>query len=132
LSPFWAPRLSGNPAFHEPSVPDGRTAHSRRTRKLWEPTILVVPEHKLQALLKLSDRFESREIESSTERSVVSDELKEEIEENLAPELEQNRNVYLVRQGRGLKIASDIRKVNVARDGIEPPTRGFSVLCSTD
>jgi hypothetical protein len=23
-------------------------------------------------------------------------------------------------------------KIKVARDGIEPPTRGFSVLCSTD
>jgi hypothetical protein len=92
----------------------------------------LVPEHKLQALLKLSARLERRDIESTTENSVVSEELRQEIEPHLAPKLDKSRNVYLVRQGRDLKIASDIRRVDVARDGIEPPTRGFSVLCSTD
>jgi len=82
----------------------------------------LVPEHKLQALVKLGDRFESRE-QLTVEKSVVSDELKQEIEKDLDPKLDKNRNVYPVRQGRGLKIASDIRRLNVARDGIEPPTR---------
>jgi hypothetical protein len=37
-----------------------------------------------------------------------------------------------VRRGPGLKVVSDLKNSEVARDGIEPPTRGFSVLCSTD
>ena len=33
---------------------------------------------------------------------------------------------------RELKIVRDVKRLNVARDGIEPPTRRFSVSCSTD
>ena len=62
----------------------------------------------------------------------MSPELKRAISEVLPSNLEQNRNVFLVRKGRGLKIVSDIEGVGVARDRIELPTRGFSVLCSTD
>jgi hypothetical protein len=92
----------------------------------------LVPEHKAQAVAKLGERFQNVKREADLQTSVVSPEVKEAIGEVLAPELAQNRNVFLVRQGRGLKIVSDIREVDVARDGIEPPTRGFSVLCSTD
>jgi pyrimidine operon attenuation protein/uracil phosphoribosyltransferase len=67
----------------------------------------------------------SEEIEA--EEAAVSDEIKERNRSNISPD------VYLVGQGRrGLRIASDIKREVVARDGIEPPTRGFSVLCSTD
>jgi integrase len=92
----------------------------------------LVPEHKAQAVAKLGERFAGIKTESATEQATVSPELKEAINAVSPLNLEQNRNVFLVRQGRGLKILSDIRRLGVARDGIEPPTRGFSVLCSTD
>jgi len=60
--------------------------------------------------------------------SALSPELKEAIGDVLQSNLEQNRNVFIVRMGRGLKIVRDVKSLNVARDGVEPPTRGFSVL----
>src|SRR5262249_1105541 len=52
----------------------------------------------------------------------------EAIGEVLISNLEQNRNVFLVRKGRGLKIVSGHEGLDMARDRIELPTRGFSVL----
>lgn len=44
----------------------------------------LVPEHKLQALAKLGERLEGGKQESAAPTAVVSDELKDEIEKNLA------------------------------------------------
>ena len=63
--------------------------------------------------------------ESATE---IESELKQGIRETLSAQYEQNRNVLLVRKVRGLKIAGEIQELNAARDRIELPTRGFSVL----
>jgi integrase len=87
-------------------------------------------EHKAQAVTRLAQRFESKPASESA--SVVSPELKEAIGEVLPLDLAQSRHVSFVRKGRGLKVVSDLKSLEVARDGIEPPTRGFSVLCSTD
>ena len=92
----------------------------------------LVPEHKAQAVAKLGEKFQGFNTKKESQGGLVSEELKEAIGDVLTPNLEQSRNVFLVRQGRGLKIVSEIKRLNVARDGIEPPTRGFSVLCSTD
>jgi integrase len=91
----------------------------------------LVQEHKAQAVARLGEKLHGKlTAESATE--TVSPELKQAIGESLPPDLEQNRNVFLVRKGRGLKIASEIKELGMARDRIELPTRGFSVLCSTD
>ena len=45
----------------------------------------------------------------------------------VSPLAEQRRPVY-----QTLPRIFVTEGINVARDGIEPPTRGFSVLCSTD
>ena len=92
----------------------------------------LVPEHKAQAVAKLGTRFAGLKSDAKSQSSVVSPELKEAIRDVLISNLEQNRNVFLVRKGRGLKIAREIKELGVARDRIELPTRGFSVLCSTD
>ena len=87
-------------------------------------------EHKAQAVIRLAERFHSAPVSERT--SIVSPELKEQIGEVLPVDLAQNRNVSFVRKGRELKIVNELKSLEVARDGIEPPTRGFSVLCSTD
>jgi hypothetical protein len=68
---------------------------------------------------KLGERFKSMKNEPQTGIAIG---------EVVTPNLEQNRNVFLVRKGRGLKIVSDIERLGVARDRIELPTRGFSVI----
>jgi site-specific recombinase XerD len=89
----------------------------------------LVPEHKAQAVAKLGSRFARLKSDAKSQSSVVSPELKEAIG---ISNLEQTRNVFLVRKGRGLKIVNGLEGLDVARDRIELPTRGFSVLCSTD
>ena len=44
----------------------------------------------------------------------------------------ERRERFLSGDANNLKIIRDVKSLMVARDGIEPPTRGFSVLCSTD
>src|SRR5262245_54927100 len=87
----------------------------------------LVPEHKAQAVAKLGERFNALESEPEAQSGVVSEELKQAIGEVLTPNLERSRNVFLVRKGRGLKIVSDLEGLDMARDRIELPTRGFSV-----
>jgi site-specific recombinase XerD len=91
----------------------------------------LVQEHKAQAVARLGAKLHGNiaKEESITE---ISPELKQAINEALPTNLEQNRNVFLARKGRGLKIVNNIEELGVARDRIELPTRGFSVLCSTD
>jgi integrase len=88
----------------------------------------LAPEHKAEAVAKLGDRFAGLKSEAKSPSSVVSPELKEAIGGVLISNLEQNRNVFLVRKGRGLKIVSGHAGLDVARDRIELPTRGFLVL----
>jgi len=90
-----------------------------------------VPEHKANGVTKLSERFDGFKAQSANQSAVVSPELKEAINAVLPLSLVQNRKVFLMWMGRGLKIVSDVKRLNVARDGIEPPTRGFSVLTGT-
>src|SRR5215813_7014428 len=89
----------------------------------------LAPEHKAQAVAKLGNRFAGLKSDANSQSSIVSPELKETIGDVLiSSNLEQNRNAFLVRKGRGLKIASKTKELGVARDRIELPTRGFSVL----
>ena len=91
----------------------------------------LVPEHKAQAVAKLGAKYDAIKTRPDNQGATVAPELKEAIGDVLQSNLAQNRNVFLVRKGRGLKIVSSVEGLNVARDGVEPPTRGFSVLCST-
>jgi hypothetical protein len=84
----------------------------------------LAPEHKAEAVAKLGDRFAGLKSDANSQSSVVSPELKEAIGEVLISNLEQNRNVFLVRKGRGLTIVSGHEGLGVARDRIELPTRG--------
>jgi hypothetical protein len=49
-------------------------------------------------------------------------------QEQFAAEFSQPANVSFVRKGRELKVVSELKSLDVTRDGIEPPTRGFSVV----
>jgi hypothetical protein len=90
----------------------------------------LVPEHKAPAVAKLGDRFTGIK-SAASERPTVSPQLKEVINGAMPANLEQNRNIFLMRLGRGLKIVSSDSGLKMARDGIEPPTRGFSELQAT-
>jgi hypothetical protein len=69
---------------------------------------------------------EGGEMQSQTE--AVSTKLKEVIGAVLTPKLEQNRNIFLVRRGRGLGIANEIKQELEAASGFEPLRRGFADL----
>jgi Phage integrase family len=88
----------------------------------------LVPEHKAQAVAKLEERFKGSVEETQTQSTVVSPELKEAIGDVLTPKLAQNRNVFLVRRGRGLGIVSEINDNMEAASGFEPLHRGFADL----
>jgi integrase len=88
----------------------------------------LVQEHKAQAVARLGEKLHGKLATGDSSTGIVSPELKKAVGEFLPGELEQNRNVFLVRKGRGLKIAREIKELDVARDRIELPTRGFSVL----
>ena len=88
----------------------------------------LVPEHKAQAVAKLEERFNVSVEESQAQSSVVSPELKEAIGSVLTPKLAQNRNVFLVRRGRGLGIFNEIKDNMEAASGFEPLHRGFADL----
>jgi integrase len=88
----------------------------------------LVPEHKAQAVAKLEERFKGSADEIQAQSAVVSSELKEAIGDVLTPKLEQNRNIFLVRRGRGLGIANEINHNMEAASGFEPLHRGFADL----
>jgi len=93
----------------------------------------LVQEHKAQAVARLAERLCATPLEGSAEStSMVSPELKEALGEIEPMDLAQNRHISFERKGRGLKITRKGDGLGVARDRIELPTRGFSVLCSTD
>ena len=64
----------------------------------------LAQEHKAQAVAKLSERFKLKRAKREAKEGIVSDELKEAINAVLPLNLEQNRNIFLVRRGRGLGI----------------------------
>jgi len=88
----------------------------------------LAQEHKAQAVAKLTERFEAQAVEAEAKAGVVSDELKEAINAVSPLNLEQNRNIFLVRRGRGLGIANDFNKNLEAASGFEPLHRGFADL----
>ena len=69
----------------------------------------LAQEHKAQAVAKLEDRYKAGENETQSQSAIVSTELKEAINADLTPKLEQNRNIFLVRRGRGLGIVNDFK-----------------------
>jgi hypothetical protein len=88
----------------------------------------LVPEHKAQAVAKLEERYKAAGQEAQAQGAVVSPELKEAIGAVLTPKLAQNRNVFLVRRGRGLGILNEIADNLEAASGFEPLHRGFADL----
>jgi hypothetical protein len=88
----------------------------------------LVPEHKAQAVAKLEERFKGSVEQTQAQSAVVSPELKEAINAVLPPKLEQNRNIFLVRRGRGLGIVNEIKDNMEAASGFEPLHRGFADL----
>jgi hypothetical protein len=88
----------------------------------------LAQEHKAQAVAKLSDRIQGDRTKTDAQAGVVSEELKQAINAVLPPKLEQNRNIFLVRRGRGLGIANQIKDNVEAASGFEPLHRGFADL----
>jgi integrase len=88
----------------------------------------LAQEHKAQAVAKLSERIQGERTETEAQAGVVSEELKAAINAVLPPKLEQNRNIFLVRRGRGLGIANEIKQNLEAASGFEPLHRGFADL----
>jgi hypothetical protein len=88
----------------------------------------LVPEHKAQAVAKLEERFKAPVEQTQAQSAVVSPELKEAINAVLPPKLEENRNIFLARRGRGLGIVNEIEDNMEAASGFEPLHRGFADL----
>ena len=75
----------------------------------------LAQEHKAQAVAKLEDRYKAGENETQSQSAIVSTELKEAINADLPPKLEQNRNIFLVRRGRVGWESSTISKLKWRR-----------------
>jgi site-specific recombinase XerD len=88
----------------------------------------LAQEHKAQAVAKLEDRYKAGENETQSQHATMSPELKEAINAVSTPKLEQNRNIFLVRRGRGLGIVNDFKVELEAASGFEPLHRGFADL----
>ena len=70
----------------------------------------LAPEHKGLAAAQLTERFAAQALAAQALESIVSDELKQAINAQLVVlplDLAQNRNVFLLRRGRGLGISND-------------------------
>ena len=85
----------------------------------------LAQEHKAQAVAKLSERMRAAKDDQA---GIVSAEAKEAINAVLTPKVEQNRNIFLVRRGRGLGILNDFKGELEAASGFEPLHRGFADL----
>jgi len=86
----------------------------------------LAQEHKAQAVAKLEERYKPAEIQDQS--ATVSTELKQAIGAVLTPNLEQNRNIFLVRRGRGLGLFNENKRDLEAASGFEPLHRGFADL----
>jgi integrase len=88
----------------------------------------LAQEHKAQAVAKLSERMRGERTAADAQSEIVSPELKEAMNAVLPLNLEQNRNIFLVRRGRGLGISNEIKQKLEAASGFEPLHRGFADL----
>src|SRR5262245_16944421 len=88
----------------------------------------LAQEHKAQAVAKLSERMQGERTAMDAQSEIVSAELKDAINTVLPLNLEQNRNIFLVRRGRGLGISNEIKQKVEAASGFEPLHRGFADL----
>jgi hypothetical protein len=88
----------------------------------------LAQEHKAQAVAKLSERIQGERTATDTQAGGVSEELKQAINAVSPLNLEQNRNIFLVRRGRGLGILNEIKEKLEAASGFEPLHRGFADL----
>jgi Phage integrase family len=88
----------------------------------------LAQEHKAQAVAKLSERMQADKTATEAQAGTVSPELKEVINAVSPLNLAQNRNIFLVRRGRGLGIANNFRQNLEAASGFEPLHRGFADL----
>ncbi len=88
----------------------------------------LAQEHKAQAVAKLSERMHAEKTATDAQAEIVSEELKHAINAVLTPKLAQNRNIFLVRRGRGLGIVNDFKDELEAASGFEPLHRGFADL----
>ena len=88
----------------------------------------LAQEHKAQAVAKLRERMQAAQTATDAQAEIVSADLKEAINAVLTPKLEQNRNIFLVRRGRGLGIVNDFKAEMEAASGFEPLHRGFADL----
>ena len=88
----------------------------------------LAQDHKAQAVAKLSERMQAEKTATDAQGEIVSPELKEAINAVSPLNLEQNRNIFLVRRGRGLGISNEIKQKLEAASGFEPLHRGFADL----
>ena len=88
----------------------------------------LAQEHKAQAVAKLGERIQGERNATESQSGSVSEELKQAINAVLPPNLAQNRNIFLVRRGRGLGISNEIKRKMEAASGFEPLHRGFADL----
>ena len=88
----------------------------------------LAQEHKAQAVAKLGERIQGERNATESQSGSVSEELKQAINAVLTPKLAQNRNIFLVRRGRGLGISNEIKQKMEAASGFEPLHRGFADL----
>jgi hypothetical protein len=87
----------------------------------------LAPEHTAQAVAKLTDRFKPLLPVQVAKTGTASDELEHATASVLTPKLEQNRNIFLVRKGRGLGLYNNNSLLEAA-SGFEPLHRGFADL----
>ncbi|MBI2988094.1 MAG: site-specific integrase [Deltaproteobacteria bacterium] len=88
----------------------------------------LAQEHKAQAVAKLGERIQGERNATESQSGSVSEELKQAINAVLPPNVAQNRNIFLVRRGRGLGISNEIKQKVEAASGFEPLHRGFADL----
>jgi len=88
----------------------------------------LAQEHKAQAVVRLTKLMQGDQTATETQTATVSTELEEAINAVSTPKLEQNRNILLVRRGRGLGILNDSKRELEAASGFEPLHRGFADL----
>ena len=88
----------------------------------------LAQEHKAQAVAKLGERIQGERNATESQSGSVSEELKQAINAVLTPKLAQNRNIFLVRRGRGLGSSNETKRKMEAASGFEPLHRGFADL----
>jgi len=88
----------------------------------------LAPEHKAHAVAKLGERTQGLKGGTESQTEIVSQELKEATGTVPATNLAQNRNVFLTRQGRGLKIVNVDKGLEITKDRIGPLLRRGNLL----